>query len=1055
MRLLLLLLACLFVSPAFAQKTYIKPPTTKSVRPDQLQLNPEAIQKINQFKSSSSSERQLSLKQVGTFAAQANTLAPSLNSKRVIDPHTGLPIYLEGHFDLSDQVQTRNNIPQATAHAFLNTFKKELQLRQPESEFKMIRQSIDKKGVTHTRLAQYYQDLPVYGTEVIVHSKEKEVLLFNGRYFATPKITSTTPKLSADQAIQISQTDLAKASVLIEFTPQIEELAGEPQVSKKELCIYFSDPAGKQAHLAYEILTSANPLEKWTYIIDAQTGDILKKYNRVCTLDHNHGEEDHHHNINWSKLSLPKAASANTLADGPRTANAVDLSGTNRTINTYEVSGNFYLLDGSRNMWEGFSPGGDRFSGGIYTATGDNKPLDEDFEPKDIASNNNSWNNPAGVSAHFNAGMAYEYFRQTFGRNSINGSGGNIISFINIADDDGGGLDNAFWNGSSMFYGDGDFAFSSLAEALDVAGHEMSHGVIQETSNLEYQGESGALNESYADIFGTMIDRDDWLLGEDVVNRQVFRSGALRNMMDPNNGGFSLNDRGWQPAHVNEQFFGSEDNGGVHINSGIHNKAFYLVANQLGRDRAEQIFYKTLDQYLTRSSQFIDARLATIRSAQEEYGNNAAAAVASAFDQVGIIDGTPTAPPEEATPNEGQQYLLLVGEDNFGLYITDLNGASIVDGGGPLVSDNILYKPSISDDGSRILYINENNQLRVVLIDWAADRYEIVNLSDDPVWRRAAISKDGLKGAVTTTDQTPDIIVFDINTGNGFTFELYNPTTAEGGVNSGDVKYADALEWDLSSQYVIYDAFNEVSSLFSDYSYYDIGSIFVWDNQTDQPGDGLVEKLFASLPDDVSIGNPAISKNSPNILVFDLINFNTNETAILAVDIETGMTGTVANTTNLGFPNYSVQDDYILYEKESDSFFGGIKVVATPLSQDKINAANQDLDVVSGYRFPNWFATGTRVITNIRERINPDQLSFSVMPNPSTQNILVSTTLEKADNIQFEVYDMMGKLWYQHQTRAAQGLHQSIIPVEKLPAGTYVLKMRMGQSITAQKIVKQ
>lgn len=1052
MRLFLFLLASICVLPAFAQKKFIQPPANKSISQNQIKLDPEAIRLLQEQSPSVQTKRKMALQQVASFAAKAEKFSITNATRTVLDPATGLPIYLEGNFDVASQVQTRNNVPTATAFAFLNSFKNNLQLHQPESEFVVLRSHTDQNGITHTRLTQYYNELPVYGTEVIVHSRDQEVVLFNGRYFATPQLSTTNPKLSAEMAIQISRADLAQQTQLLDFTAQIEELTGEQAVSKKELCIYFSDLAGRQAHLAYEIRTAANPLEKWTYIIDAQNGQILKKYNRVCTLHPHLSEKDHHPNIDWSALHLPEVSPVNFLADGPRTATATDLSGSTRTINTYQIGNSYYLLDGSRPMWKGFSTNGEQFTGGIYTATANNTTSDN-FEPVDIVSGNNAWNNPTAVSAHSNAGIAYEYFRQTFGRNSIDGFGGNIISFINMADDDGGGLDNAFWNGQFMFYGDGRQAFSSLAKALDVAGHEMSHGVIQGTANLEYQGESGALNESFADIFGTMIDRDDWNVGEEVVNGQIFPSGALRNMMNPNNGGSNLNDRGWQPAHVNQQYLGNEDNGGVHINSGINNKAFYLVATQLGKEQAEQIYYHALDNYLTRSSQFIDARLAIIRSAQENYGSNAAAVVASAYDQVGILDGTPTAPPAEATPNEGQQFLLMVGEDDFGIYLANLSGTPI-QGADPLVAESILFKPSISDDGSRILFINGNNQLRVITLDWTQSSFEVINLSNEQIWRRAAISKDGLKAAVTTTDLTPEIIVFDLRTGNGVTFELYNPTTAQGGFESGDVQYSDGLEWDLSSQFVIYDAFNEVPGLFEDYAYYDIGALFAWDNQSDQPGEGSVEKIFASLPDDVSIGNPASSKNSPNILVFDYIDFSTGETAVLAVDVETGAMGSVANTSDLGFPNYSVDDDYVLLE-ETDAFFGGKSIEAIPLAQDKVNAGGQSISVASGFRYPNWFATGTRVITDIKERINLDQLSFTAMPNPSTQNIIISTKLEKADKISFEIYDMMGKLWYQHQTQASPGLHQSILPVDKLPTGTYILKMQMGQSVTAQKIVKQ
>src|SRR6185436_18716992 len=116
-------------------------------------------------------------------------------------------------------------------------------------------------------------------------------------------------------------------------------------------------------------------------------------------------------------------------------------------------------------------------------------------------------------------------------------TGGNIVSIINVTDENDNNMDNAFWSGAAMFYGNGNQAFTSLAKGLDVAGHEMSHGVIQNTANLEYLSQSGALNESYADIFGSLIDRDDYKMGEDVVKLNFFPSGALRDLSNPHNGG--------------------------------------------------------------------------------------------------------------------------------------------------------------------------------------------------------------------------------------------------------------------------------------------------------------------------------------------------------------------------------------------------------------------------------------------------------------------------------------------------------------------------------------
>ncbi len=1058
MRTFILLLVLSFSLQLNAQSKFkVQEPKSATVDRSRIKLNAEAIR---QLQSSNYDARQLQHLQLPTGQTPQQLRLNAAAEKIVYHPKTGLPIFIKGDIQPKSTVQTRSNQVENQVFAFLQDFKQQLQVRQPAEEFVVTRQNTDANGMTHTRMQQYFDGIPVYGTEVIAHSQDGKIKLFNGQYFATPSTFSKNAEKTPAAAIAIAKADLSDFTQVLDYNAHLVELTGEKQVSKQVLTVFFSDPEGRQAHLAYEINIAANPLQKWTYLIDAQDGSILKKFNRVCTF-HNHLEHGHDDTeaVDWDQFKLPTALSSRALMDGPRTTNAVDLLGQTRLVNSYQIADTFYLLDGSRAMWKGLTADGENFTGGIYTASAKNTSTDN-FETENVVSLNNSWASRTSVSAHYNAGIAYEYFRSTFGRNSINGSGGNIVSFINVADEDGGGLDNAFWNGQFMFYGNGRQAFSSLAGALDVAGHEMSHGVIQNTSNLEYQGESGALNESFADVFGVLIDRDDWLLGEDIVNRQFFPTGALRNVMDPNNGGRSLQDRGWQPAHVNEQFFGSEDNGGVHINSGISNRAFYLFANQVGRAQAEQVYYDALVNYLTRSSQFIDARLAVIEAARQGFGNNSAAAAAAAFDGVGITEGTPTAPPEEAPTNEGSQFLLMVGESFFGnegqgVYLTNLDGSEI-QGANPLTEEGVLFKPSVSDDGSRILYINTSNQLRLINFDWANSSFNVVELSNERFWRRCAISKDGLKVALTTTDQTADIFVFDLRTaGSSVTFELSNPTTSQSGLSFNDVQFADGLEWDLSSQFVIYDARNEVDGILGATAYYDIGSMQVWDNNIDNFADGSIDKLYNSLPDNVSIGNPAISKNSPNILVFDYIDNTPGEEAlfIVATDIETRATIGVAQPTELGYPNYSVNDDFIIHE-DGGGFLGSKSIKRVPMDTDKITPTATGVEITTGFQWPNWFATGTRVITNVQNRINPDQLNIEAFPNPASQNVMVKIELEKPGLIQFEIYDMLGKLVYQHQTRANAGVHQSILPVDQLTRGTYLLKTNFGNSTISKKVVK-
>lgn len=181
-----------------------------------------------------------------------------------------------------------------------------------------------------------------------------------------------------------------------------------------------------------------------------------------------------------------------------------------------------------------------------------------------------------------------------------------------------------------MIYGDGDGqTFKALSGANDIIAHELTHAVTERTSNLKYQDQSGALNESFSDVFGYFVDPDDWLMGEDVYTPGTEGDG-LRSLKDP--------ERYNQPAHMYQYQSGSQDNGGVHTNSGIPNKAAYLTINEIGKDKAEQIYYLALTQYLTQNSEFSDAKTALKEAANKLYGDNSAEADAidKAWTEVGV-----------------------------------------------------------------------------------------------------------------------------------------------------------------------------------------------------------------------------------------------------------------------------------------------------------------------------------------------------------------------------------------------------------------------------------
>lgn len=262
-------------------------------------------------------------------------------------------------------------------------------------------------------------------------------------------------------------------------------------------------------------------------------------------------------------------------------------------------------------------------------------------------------------AAHDGAAKVYEYYWTKFKRDSIDGRGMPLVSTVNYGSDPSD-AENAAWIGEAqqMIYGDGGRIFRPLPFGLDVVGHEFTHGVINSTADLIYEGQSGALNESYADVFGALIDRGNWTIGEQVVKSPPFPVKTLRSLEDPGLGGqydprnplAGVGQPRTMREYANLPISRRADNGGVHINSGIPNHAAYLLAMAIGPDKMEQIYYRTLTQYLTPRSNFLQAANATARAAADLYGQAEVDAVRNAFAQVGInIGGGETAPRSPST----------------------------------------------------------------------------------------------------------------------------------------------------------------------------------------------------------------------------------------------------------------------------------------------------------------------------------------------------------------------------------------------------------------------
>ena len=272
--------------------------------------------------------------------------------------------------------------------------------------------------------------------------------------------------------------------------------------------------------------------------------------------------------------------------------------------------------------------------------------------------------------AYDGSGATYDLYKDIYDRNSIDGNGMRLDSTVHYKK----GYDNAFWNGEQMVYGDGDEdqpvedrLFNRFTIAIDIIGHELTHGVTQFEAKLVYSKQPGALNESMSDVFGSLVkqrtlnqtaNEADWIIGAGLLTENVNGIG-IRTMKEP---GTAYDDpvlgKDPQPGHMRDYVNTLSDNGGVHINSGIPNHAFYFTAMELGGyawEKAGQIWYVTLRDKLTASSSFQDCANLTYVAAAELYGTGSIEqmAVKNGWAEVGLTVDSSTPPPPTTEPGDG------------------------------------------------------------------------------------------------------------------------------------------------------------------------------------------------------------------------------------------------------------------------------------------------------------------------------------------------------------------------------------------------------------------
>jgi Zn-dependent metalloprotease len=595
-------------------------------------------------------------------------------------------------------------------------FKEVLNPSSPTS-FATLKQEQDPLGFTHQKMQEYFNGVKVEFATVTLSSKNGAVQTLNSSYSPIAEDFNVTPSISNSQALNSAIAHVGASKYMWQNAAEAA-LADNYKKPTGELVILPAlENISETNRLAYKFdIYATAPLYRADVYIDAKTGQFIMENKKI-------------HDAN-----VP--ATGTSLYNGNVSFTADNASGPYRLRQTAD-GGGIQTFD-------------------LNNSTNYNNAVD-------VTSNSTNFtSNPTGVQAHFGAEKTYKYYSQKYGRNSYNNTGGVIKSYVSYSSN----YVNAFWDGSRMTYGDGDGTNYGPLVSLDICGHEITHGVTEYSANLVYSYQSGALNESFSDIFGESIEKfasgtNDWLMGDDIGAGGS--GGALRSMSNPNAFGDPDTYQGtyW--------YSGSGDSGGVHTNSGVQNFWFYVLSvgksgtndkgdsynvTGIGMDKAGAIAYRNLTVYLNSNSQYSDARNGAIQAAIDLYGAGSAEEIATTNAWYAVGVGAPY-----GGGGGGGSYCTSQGNNVNDEYISrvqlnTINNAS----GAQLYSDFTSISTSLSEGSTYTITVTPTwtgtvyNEGYAVWIDYNGDK----DFGDagELVWSKAASKNTPNSGTFTVPSGT-------------------------------------------------------------------------------------------------------------------------------------------------------------------------------------------------------------------------------------------------------------------------------------------------------------
>jgi bacillolysin len=519
--------------------------------------------------------------------------------ERLIMNKKGIPNFIEGNLNPSG---IKGNKEEQSLR-FFEENKGIFGMQDPRNELKVIVTKKDNLGNTHIKLSQYYHGIRVYGSEFVSHfDKNDELRIINGEYL--PKInTPYSPAISKNQAETIAIADF---SLNTNF----------PVITGTELVIYKVKDIPVLTWLVK--VTTKNPNGRWEYFINALDGSVIYKANRIINDSFN---TDSRTENTTSYVGLAPEPSTSFLPDADVIGDGYGVMGDYKDhIDTYELDGLYYLEDNTRRL----DNNPHNHNGQMLS---DQSIITRQYPSgTSMTDDDNTWDDPsqaAGIDAHYYAGLTYDFLLTQFGRNGYDGNGIGMLSIV----DDNTKTNNAEWDGTDVTYYVVTSGYYSLAGGIDVVAHEWGHAVTEFESNLVYESEYGALNESFSDILGVSVGfitglDPDWLTGEN------YNGPGVRNLANPLQFNNPDTYHGDYWADVTDL---TNDFGGVHTNSGVPNKMFYLLAQGgvhngisvtgIGISNALNIMYQANAFYWISTTTFETAKEGCISAANDLDGS--------------------------------------------------------------------------------------------------------------------------------------------------------------------------------------------------------------------------------------------------------------------------------------------------------------------------------------------------------------------------------------------------------------------------------------------------